>query len=785
MINKFVGEHLIPGIIGDNCIFLSFILTFLSFISYTYYNRYVSRILYIINCLLTYIAILCLGYIMYNNYFEYYYVWAHTSKYAPYYYNIASIWEGQEGSFILWIFWESVLGLIIMYFYPKWEKKMMLLILISSLMLKSMILGINFWGVKIGSSPFTLLRDIKFTNNNPGLDYLSNIFDGQGLNILLKNYWMIIHPPTLFAGYAVMIMPYIFSLISLTTKNYKSSIKHAIIWSLISALVLGSGIIMGALWAYESLNFGGYWSWDPVENLSLIPWLVNIANLHILIILYKKQKAHLLTIIFSFISFLSVLYSSFMTKSGILENTSIHSFTNTGLSTQLIIYIIIILLGFLFILFKNKNNLLRNNNEDDLLSKDFWMLIGSLIIFVSSIQIFIATSIPIWNKVFNTNIAPPVDPIKSFNNIQMPIVCIALFVCSISQILDYNYKNIYKILNCTKNYYIIVCTIIVNIIFFYFNNQNLSFIHILLIFISLLNIITNSFFLFKTFLKTTKYNISINGSSIAHIGFGIMIIGIIISGTQKSIISRNNFQIDYNKNLTYKENVLLIKNIPVYSKEHCILYQYDYINNDKNYYKINIKTLYDNAVIEELNLYPSIIVDNNNIISFPAIYKSFNKDIYTYVSIIPNEEELYTEFCQTKLSIGDVYRYNNMKFSLLNTIYEDIKNAQNINSLKLCLKIINNNVEYYAYPLIIYKDNHLLTVPYLIPELDIKIYVNKEKSTDDYFHFSFMNKKNVKNNWIVLKAIIFPYISLFWIGNLIMLLGFLISIFNKIKNGIF
>src|SRR5690606_37464903 len=141
--------------------------------------------------------------------------------------------------------------------------------------------------------------------------------DGTGLNPLLQNYWMVIHPPFLFMGFAATLVPFAYLIAGLWTKRYTEWVRPALPWSLFAAAVLGTGILMGAYWAYETLNFGGYWNWDPVENAVYIPWLVLLAAIHVMA-LYRKNKAGLRTAAVLIVaSFILILYSTFLTRSGI------------------------------------------------------------------------------------------------------------------------------------------------------------------------------------------------------------------------------------------------------------------------------------------------------------------------------------------------------------------------------------------------------------------------------------------------------------------------------------
>ena len=110
-------------------------------------------------------------------------------------------------------------------------------------------------------------------------DY-ATVIKGQGLNPLLQNYWMTIHPPTLFLGFASTAVPFCYAVAGLWTGKHKEWLKPVLPWALFSGAILGTGILMGGAWAYEALSFGGYWAWDPVENMSLVPWLILIAGIH-------------------------------------------------------------------------------------------------------------------------------------------------------------------------------------------------------------------------------------------------------------------------------------------------------------------------------------------------------------------------------------------------------------------------------------------------------------------------------------------------------------------------
>jgi cytochrome c-type biogenesis protein CcmF len=177
----------------------------------------------------------------------------------------------------------------------------MMVMMMIQVFLASMLLGLEFGHVKIGSNPFILLRNQADFINLPFVqmpDYLSKMKDGRGLNPLLQNYWMVIHPPTLFLGFAATAIPFAFAMGGLLTNRVREWVKPALPWTFFAVGILGIGILMGGAWAYEALSFGGFWAWDPVENASLVPWLTLVGGAHVMLI--NKKNASYLQLLHSY-----------------------------------------------------------------------------------------------------------------------------------------------------------------------------------------------------------------------------------------------------------------------------------------------------------------------------------------------------------------------------------------------------------------------------------------------------------------------------------------------------
>src|SRR5258706_44089 len=354
-------------------------------------------------------------YLIFNHYFEYYYVWQHSNTIMPMRYILACFWEGQEGSFLLWIFWDIIISFFLIRKQNTWGTPVMAIIMSVQVFLCSMILGVYVFDYNIGTNAFILLREHPDFASLPFValpDYLSKINDGRGLNPLLQNYWMVIHPPILFLGFASTVVPFAYALGGLITRKTTEWIKPSMPWTFFSVMVLGTGILMGAAWAYESLSFGGFWAWDPVENASLVPWITLVAAAHVMIIYNHKGHSLFSVFLLTIMTFLLVLYSTFLTRSGILGDTSVHAFTDLGMSGQLVIYMAFFVLLAGFLLIRERKKIISPREDDSITSREFWMYIGALVLVISSLQITFTTSIPVINKIFSAKLAPPAEKIS-------------------------------------------------------------------------------------------------------------------------------------------------------------------------------------------------------------------------------------------------------------------------------------------------------------------------------------------------------------------------------------
>lgn len=652
---SYIGESLWLGNIAHFAIILGFVTGLLSVFSYfkatvqkSETNQSwlkIGRYSFYIHGVSIFTLIGLIFYAMYNQMYEYSYVFDHVSPDLPMKYILSAFWEGQEGSFMLWMFWHIVLGAIFIRTNPKWESPVMFIIVLAEVILLTMILGLHInigdETYKIGSNPTVLLRQITEAPIFSNADYLS-LIKGRGLNPLLQNYWMTIHPPTLFLGFASTIIPFGFAFAGLWKNDHKGWLQPALGWSLFSAGFLGIGILMGSFWAYEALSFGGYWNWDPVENASLVPWITLVAGIHTHLIAKHTGYATRSTYFYYLISFVLILYSTFMTRSGILGDTSAHAFTEMGLEWQLIF-----LVGFFFLLgiglwgYKYKS-IQSPKREESLYSKEFWMYIGSLVLIFGAILITISTSLPVYNKImtlFDPLYSGKVikDPVEHYNKYQLWIAVFVALISSTTIFLRYNGANWAG--NKNKFFKRIIITALISFVATIVCSYVIKLYawqYYMFAFAGFFALIANGDYI----INVIKFKLKLASSGIAHLGFGLMLIGLLGSGLNSFFISSNPFVF---KGMFTDEDVekyvQLIKGKPLFSKGYFITYENDTLIGNERKYAINFKKLTDSLqVVEEFTLYPNSVYSNDfsKVAAFNPDTKHYlHKDIFTCVVALP------------------------------------------------------------------------------------------------------------------------------------------------------
>ena len=459
-------------------------------------NRQFGRVAYYIMSAFVFVATVYLFYLFVTHQFQVRYVYQYSSSDLPLGLLISSLWAGQQGSFLLWALFNAILGIFLLRSAGKFENYAMVFLNMVQLF---------FLIILVKASPFELMAQVP-----P---------EGAGLNPLLQNFWMIIHPPILFVGYAAIAFPLVLGLASLVQKDHTAWIDKALPWTILSSLTLGAGIIIGAFWAYETLGWGGYWGWDPVENSSLIPWLTILALMHGFLVQKRNGTLVKSNYLLAMISYVLVLYATFLTRSGVLADFSVHSFQDLGINALLIIFLVVFLGFSLIIYFRRLGDLPYKAIDFSKPTRENSLAVSILVLLASAFLVFIGTSSPLISGLFGE--ASQVD-ISFYNKVNLPIGVLMAFLLGVTPFLlwtEEDFKSVPK--RMVLSAILAVSTTV------------------LILIIGLLDPVNIIFFLMAAFalwsnlivlIRNMKISWLNAGAPLAHFGVAIMLIGIIGSG---------------------------------------------------------------------------------------------------------------------------------------------------------------------------------------------------------------------------------------------------------------
>ena len=543
---------------------------------------------------------------LFLNDFSVSYIANYSAKSTPPLYKFASLWGSLDGSILLWNLCLS----FFMYIYLKLYKDNS-----SDLDIKIFsLIMIFFVGYTVfSSSPFAGCIELAVVgcSNSTILPFqelvTSNI--GRGPNPLLQNHpLMAIHPPMLYVGYVGMTMPFVAATSRLYSKSDDTNawVEVAEKTTYIPWLFLTIGITLGAAWSYEVLGWGGYWAWDPVENVSFIPWLLATAFLHSA----KIQKSQNTLLNWNYIlvglMFLSTIFGTFVTRSGVL--ISVHAFSNGNIGTYLLFGMLFFGFIFIFIGSKNIEYFSKSKKIENWFGKSGFFVYNNIFLFSSALVIFIGTIFPL---IYETLYSRQITIGRSYYDILVgPLLLILLGLMIFSVKLPIKNINIEKWVE--ENNILINSSLVLSIfILFYLNN---SYILIFTVIISVLLIVITFNNFYKNF-RNKKTNTSYWTGQIAHLGIGIFALGIIFNVSQS-----------YS---TEKE----INSFEEFSFNNQTFFVYDSIEEslpEKNIIKLPISNG-SNTKFTSLNIFKN---SSQQAISSPAVFRTFLNDIYITVKFI-------------------------------------------------------------------------------------------------------------------------------------------------------
>src|SRR5678816_1811562 len=351
------------------------------------------------------------------------YVVHYSDSVQPILYKLTSYWGGLDGSIMFWVFLLSIFGSLAVYVNRERHRELIPYVVatISTVQMFFLFLMV------VHKNPFTT-----FLSSAPP--------EGEGLNPLLQNYWMAIHPPSLYIGFVGMTIPFAFGIAALITGLLDDSWLRAVRrWTMFAWLFLSIGLFLGMIWAYEELGWGGYWMWDPVENAALLPWFTATAFLHSVMVQERRGMLRVWNVTLVIVTFFLTIFGTFMTRSGVVQ--SVHAFgDDPELARMFVIFMITLLVvSFGFVIYRLP--LLRSRNElDSWLSREAAFLANNWILLFSAFFVLFATMFPTLSEAITgerLTVGPPF-----FNRWMLPIGLMLLLLTGIGPLLAWRKSTV-------------------------------------------------------------------------------------------------------------------------------------------------------------------------------------------------------------------------------------------------------------------------------------------------------------------------------------------------------
>lgn len=739
--------------------------------------------------------------------YQYKYVYNYSGSDLPLGLLISTFYAGQEGSFMLWILFTAIIGLILLDYTSKRGDLEPRVMMVFSLALTFLLIMVN----PLLKSPFTYIWTtpdfIDLKNINPAYYSLSSlqqfmfsdpqsnkqfiqmnselhsllaasnisvndfIVQGKGLNPLLQNFWMQIHPPILFVGFAMSAVPFSFALAALLKNEYKDWVKQSLPWALSGTMVLGLAIMLGGYWAYGVLGWGGYWGWDPVENSSLVPWLVGVASIHTLLVQRKTQESGSgrfvkTNLVLSIMVFVLVLYSTFLTRSGILGDASVHSFVDPGMTVYLFLVVFLLLftvIGIGMVIYRWKYLSTNFSYEENLLSRELALFTGSVALLASAIIVLVGTSAPIFGQTVE---------IKFYNELNLPIAIIIGLLNGGSLLLKWKMterKDLWK-----QSQFSIIASVVLTALIVLFGGVTDIMLIILLL--------TSAFTLFvnaEIMLKILKGRKSFLGAYIAHIGIAVFLIGVVASGGYS-----DHKQVDLVKG----------EKLNVFGYDLAFT-GYEPIDNGKKYaFNVEITKNGSTKVAKPVMF---IAEFNNSLMREPDILVGLTKDFYVApVGYSEGEEAAHNHGNTVSLSKGNTTDYNGVKITFQS--FEMPKDAMSSMSsggefkIGAILKVVADGKEYTVKPELVIQGEGRKSEAAELKDKNLRFEILNmnagsgmvELEISDLSENTESNNAGIQKEVLTVEASIKPFISLVWIGVILMVIGFIFSAYRRSKESL-
>lgn len=782
---------------------ISMVLYYLTFKGYNNTLNY-ARVFYHAMAIFVIAASTFLWYAILTHQYQYKYIFRYSNNSLSTGLLFSSFWGGQEGSFMLWLLLTAIIGVILQSYASKrgdLESRVMtvftlattfLLVMVSPwfknpfeyiwvtpvfIELKSInpqflslpfIQNFIFSDQQTGGSFVQMSKDLYAQLTLSGISVNDFIINGRGLNPQLLNFWMQVHPPILFIGFAMATVPFSFALAALMKDDYKEWISQAFPWLLAETGILGLGIMLGGYWAYEMLGWGGYWAWDPVENSSLIPWLIGVAAIHTMLVQKRSQQKGegigryaKTNLILSILVFVLVLYSTFLTRSGVLGDASVHSFVDPGMLVYLFLIVFIssfVLLGFGMVAYRWKSLNQQIPQDEGLLSRELALFTAAIVLCASALIVFVGTSSPLFGQ--------SVD-ISFYNEMHVPLAIIVGLLNGISLILKWKNTSTKELINGSLR--ALVISIIITALIVLFGGIT-DIMMILLTFASAFALVVNA----EIAINIIRKNLKMLGAYLAHIGLAIFILGVIGSAAHSS-----------------EKTIDLVKGKPVEAFGYQMTFTgYEPIENGTKY-AFKIKMIKDG---KEYSAAPVMYIAeyNNSLMREPSILVTATKDIY----IAPlgyDEGGSQSQTSSLSIAKGSTVDYNGLKisFTKFNMSPDVMKAMQEGKDFQIgaVITIEGNGKKEEVELLRKQSGGEVQFTSYESKDLNLKLQLANLSATAIELLPSTLdaqpeNKTQEKKEVLTVNASIKPFVNLVWIGVLVIVLGFFVAVARRLKDSL-
>ncbi|NLT52171.1 MAG: cytochrome c biogenesis protein CcsA [Ignavibacteria bacterium] len=750
-----------------------------------------ARIGYYLTSIFSIVACLILFYAIITHQYQYSYVYSYSNNDLPFGLLLSTFYAGQEGSLMLWLLFTVIIGMILIDYTSKRENlepKVMFFFSLSTLFLLIMVSpflkspfsyiwsGEFYIDVRnINYSYFNLpyLKNFFYSNPQEGTNFVKMnkelygllsgsgiavndfIIHGKGLNPLLQNFWMQIHPPVLFVAFAMAAVPFAFAMAALLQNNYNDWVIQSFPWLLSGMLILGLAIMLGGYWAYRVLGWGGYWGWDPVENSSLVPLITGVAAVHTFLI--QKKTAVLgmpgkfikTNLILSMLVYILVLYSTFLTRSGLLGEASVHSFVDPGeiMYIFLIIFIGIFLITAVLGLLKRWKSILKQNADTSFLSKEAVLFAGSVVLLASAVIIITGTSAPLFGS--------SVD-ISFYNRMNIPIAIIIGLINGLSLMIKWDITDKKSFAKELKIDFFISFILSVTVALI---SGMSDFLILLFTFSSFFTIVVNS----KALIRNISQGIKITGGLISHIGVGIFFLGVIASG-----------------NFSETRQIELTKG------EKKIMLGYEFVFQGAKAFD-NGKKFVFNVLVSEGSWQDTakpvmFLTETSGLMREPDILNKITKDVY--VTPLGYDENASRGLILQKGQTSELDGIQ-ITFSGFNMPPDAMQLMEKGEVIKISaeLKIDYRGKTYKAEPYLESDGKTSDYFPFKIEEINREIEITGlDASGAISLNFKENNKtSNSPTEILTVEVCIKPFINLVWAGVIITSLGFFISYLRRLR----